>query len=79
MKQLPKNRHDPHESYANNDANGYHRGGCTMNAETTNQTSTSKNELIEQVYDAIMKLSEEDRKAILKKYAARNGWNTDKL
>ena len=43
------------------------------------QTNIDKETLIEQVYYAIMKLSEEDRKMILKKYAARNGWNTDKL
>ena len=32
MKQLSKNRNDPHGSYANNDAKGYHRGGCDMSA-----------------------------------------------
>lgn len=39
----------------------------------------AREELIEQVYDAIMKLSEEERNALLKKYAAKNGWNADKL
>ena len=62
MKQLPKNRHDPHGSYANNDAKGYHRGGCDMSAsisQDVGKVSQDYNRLTQENKEKINRLIEQ--------------------
>jgi hypothetical protein len=61
MKQLSKNRHDPHGSYVNNDAKGYHRGGNIMSASISQddwKVSQDYNRLTQENKEKINRLIE---------------------
>lgn len=47
-----------------------------MMPDTEQNNLLDRNQLIEQAFSAIMKLTEDERLRVLSKYAERYGWNT---